>query len=197
MTRGSSGVQEFRSSEVGCRKSGRDTALEVLCAQKLAATGCAGVPVRVVWSRRMKTTAGNASSRTSTVTLNAALNECAPEAIERTLLHELAHILASRRASGKRIHPHGTMWHAACQDLGIANERRCHSLPFAQKRLARKYLYRCPHCAQTFPRVRPFRSASACLACCRTFNHGRFDPRFLLCLVPPALENTNTNSEVI
>ena len=162
------------------REPGRDPALETCCAQKLVDSGCGVFPVCVVWSLRMKTTAGHAEWRTNTITLNAALKERAPDEIGRTLFHELAHLLAHHRAAGKRIYPHGVAWHTACHDLGIGDETRCHNLPFERKRLPRKYSYRCPHCAKTIARVRLLRRAAACLDCCRKFNNGRYDARFRL-----------------
>ena len=102
------------------------------------------------------------------------------EEVDRTLRHELAHLLAQWRVGRKRIAPHGKEWRRACRDLGIANEARCHNLPFAAKVYAPRYLYRCPNCKETFPRVRKIRRAIACLACCRKYNRGDFDPRFRL-----------------
>jgi len=157
-----------------------DAALEALCAQHLTAPGCGGFTVRVKWSRRMKTTAGLADWKTNTITLNAALKECAPGEIGRTLFHELAHLLAHHRAGKKRIPPHGEAWQTACHDLGIGGEKRCHNLPFERKKRERKFFYRCPRCAKTIARVRRMRVKAACLDCCKKFNNGRFDERFRL-----------------
>jgi predicted SprT family Zn-dependent metalloprotease len=101
--------------------------------------------------------------------------------IERTLRHELAHLLAQfREKRGRRIAPHGQEWRQACCDLGIADETRCHNLPFATKSFPRRCVYRCPNCEQEFTRVRRIRRVIACLACCRKHNRGNFDPRFRL-----------------
>jgi predicted SprT family Zn-dependent metalloprotease len=100
--------------------------------------------------------------------------------VDRTLRHELAHLLAQWRIGRRRITPHGVEWRQACRDLGIADETRCHTLPFATKTYARRYVYRCPNCKEEFPRVRKIRRAIACLACCRKHNGGDFDPRFRL-----------------
>jgi SprT protein len=100
--------------------------------------------------------------------------------IDRTLRHELAHLLAQWRAGRRRIAPHGEEWRQACRDLGIADEARCHDLPFASKSFPPRYVYRCPNCKEEFPRVRKIRRAIACLACCRKFNGGEFDARFRL-----------------
>jgi len=100
--------------------------------------------------------------------------------IDRTLRHELAHLLAQFRAGRRRIAPHGAEWRAACRDLDIADEARCHGLPFATKAYPVRFVYRCPNCREKFPRVRRIRRAIACLACCRKHNGGDFDPRFRL-----------------
>jgi predicted SprT family Zn-dependent metalloprotease len=100
--------------------------------------------------------------------------------IDRTLRHELAHLLAQWRVGRRRIAPHGIEWRQACRDLGIADEARCHNLPFATKVCVRRYVYVCPNCKEKFPRVRRIRRAIACLACCRKLNGGDFDPRFRL-----------------
>jgi predicted SprT family Zn-dependent metalloprotease len=100
--------------------------------------------------------------------------------IDRTLRHELAHLLAQWRVGRRRIAPHGAEWRRACRDLGIADEARCHNLLFATQGYRPRYGYRCPNCKQEFPRVRRIRRAIACLACCRKHNGGDFDPRFRL-----------------
>jgi predicted SprT family Zn-dependent metalloprotease len=102
--------------------------------------------------------------------------------IDRTLRHELAHLLAQFRAGRRRILPHGAEWRAACIDLGIGDEKRCHNLPFPFIERTRRLLYKCPHCKRDFPRVRKIRRAIACLACCRKHNGGEFDARFRLLL---------------
>ena len=103
--------------------------------------------------------------------------------VDRTLRHELAHLLAQWRVGRRRIAPHGSEWREACRDLGIADEARCHNLPFATKTFAPRYVYRCPNCKTEFPRVRRIHRAIACLACCRKHNGGEFDPRFRLKLI--------------
>jgi predicted SprT family Zn-dependent metalloprotease len=103
--------------------------------------------------------------------------------VDRTLRHELAHLLAQWRVGRRRIAPHGPEWRQACRDLGIADEARCHNLPFASKTYAPRYVYRCPNCKEKFPRVRKIRRAMACLACCNAHNRGEFDSRFRLRLI--------------
>jgi predicted SprT family Zn-dependent metalloprotease len=135
--------------------------------------------LRVEWNSRLKTAAGRADYRWKLISLNPRLVEH-PAEIDRTLRHELAHILAEFRAGGRRISPHGTEWQQACRDLGIADEKRCHTLPFPARRYAPRFIYRCPNCQRDFPRIRKIRRTVACLACCRAHNGGEFDARFRL-----------------
>ena len=132
--------------------------------------------------RISKTAAGRADYRQKLISLNPRLVEH-PTEIDRTLRHELAHILAQFRADRRRIPPHGVEWRQACIDLGIADEKRCHNLPFPARTYAARIVYRCPKCLQEFPRVRRVRRVVACLACCRKHNGGEFDPRFRLQLL--------------
>jgi SprT protein len=138
--------------------------------------------LRVEWNSRLKTAAGRADYRQKIISLNPRLSEY-PSEIDRTLRHELAHILAQFRAGRRRIPPHGVEWQQACVDFGIADETRCHNLPFPARTYVARFLYCCPNCHQEFPRVRCVRRAVACLACCRKHNGGDFDPRFRLRLV--------------
>ena len=97
--------------------------------------------LRVEWNSRMKTSAGRADYRRKLISLNPRLFEH-PEEIDRTLRHELAHILAQFRAGRRRILPHGTEWRKACRDLGITDEKRCHNLPFEARRYTPRFIYR-------------------------------------------------------
>ena len=162
-----------------------ETAVLLQAARELLrANGAAHIAgeLHVEWSSRLKTAAGRADCRQKLISLNPRLVEH-PTEIDRTLRHELAHILAQFRAGRRRIPPHGHEWRQACVDLGIADEKRCHNLPFPARTYAARFVYRCPNCRQEFPRVRRLRRAVACLACCRKHNGGRFDPRFRLRLL--------------
>ncbi len=193
--------------------SGRDRALEEKSKTVLRELGAAKLAreVRVEWNPRMRTAAGRADYRQKLISLNPLLLELDPglarsecsigkldclkqssltsngqgdhDEIERTLRHELAHLLAQWRVGRRRIAPHGPEWRQGCRDLGIADEARCHNLPFATKAYPARFVYRCPNCRQEFPRVRRIRRAIACLACCRAYNRGEFDPRFRLRLI--------------
>src|SRR5437588_1964588 len=138
--------------------------------------------LRVEWNSRLKKAAGRADSRQKLISLNPQLFEH-PAEIDRTLRHELAHILAQFRAGRRRVLPHGGEWRIACRDLGITDEKRCHNLPFAARTFPARLVYRCPNCREEFPRVRRIGRAVACLACCRKYNGGNFDARFRLRLV--------------
>ena len=155
------------------------TARELLCS--LGAKRIA-TELRVEWNSRLKTAAGRADHRQKLISLNPRLVEH-PAEIDRTLRHELAHILAQFRAGRRRISPHGPQWQQACCDLGIADEKRCHTLPFPTKSYAPRFIYRCPNCRRDFPRVRKIKRTVACLACCHAHNGGEFDVRFRLKLL--------------
>ena len=161
-----------------------DVDLELKARELLRAHGAGRIAneVRVKWNARLKSCAGRADFREKLITLNPRLHDH-PHEIERTLLHELAHFLAQFRVRRKRIAPHGKEWRAACVDLGIGDEKRCHDLPFRITERIRRFLYQCPNCRRDFPRARRVRRAIACLACCRAHNRGNFDPRFRLELV--------------
>lgn len=151
----------------------------------LRAAGAHRLAEKVVieWNPRLKTAAGRADYQHSKVSLNPRLHDHGSAEIDRTLRHELAHLLAHVRAGRRRIQPHGEEWRAACADLGIGDETRCHTLPFPIRRRARRMLYKCGCCGRNFPRVRRFKRGTACLACCRAHNRGRYDARFILRLV--------------
>jgi predicted SprT family Zn-dependent metalloprotease len=156
-----------------------ETARELLCAN--GAARIAG-QLRIEWNSRLKTAAGRVDYHQKLISLNPRLFEH-PAEINRTLRHELAHILAQFRVGRRRIPPHGVEWRQACVDLGIADEKRCHNLPFPARTYVARFVYRCPNCRQDFPRVRRVRRAVACLGCCRKHNGGEFDPRFRLRLI--------------
>ena len=165
--------------------SSRDRKLEAQAHDLLQAHGAGRIAkeVRVEWNRRLTSCAGRVDCRVRLISLNPLLFHHGPEEIDRTFLHELAHLLAQFRAGRRRIPPHGREWRKACHDLGIGDEKRCHTLPLPVRPRLRRYLYRCPSCRREFPRVRRIRRIVACLVCCRAHNRGRFDRRFKLLLV--------------
>ena len=164
---------------------GRDFALEAKARELLHALDAAQLArdVQVEWNARLFSAAGRADFRRTLVSLNPRLREHDAGEIDRTLRHELAHLLAQFRAGRRRLSPHGAEWRKACRDLGIGDESRTHTLPFPVQRRTRRYLYACPRCGKEFPRVRPIRRAVACLDCCRKFNRGQFEKSAQLRLV--------------
>src|SRR5204863_2029608 len=98
--------------------------------------------LRVEWNSRLSTVAGRADYRQKLISLNTRLVEH-PSEIDRTLRHELAHILAQFRAGRRRISPHGAQRQQACRDLGIADAERCHRLPFPTKSYGPRVMSRC------------------------------------------------------
>lgn len=163
-----------------------DEFLTALATRLVAAIGlpavAAGLSVR--WNARMRTAAGRAFYESCRIELNPALLAAAgidAEAeVDRTLRHELAHLVAFHRAGRRRIEPHGKEWQKACADLGIPGEARCHTLPFEARRQVRKLAYECPACGSQILRVRRFRHAVACYECCQRHTGGRYDDRFRL-----------------
>jgi len=172
------------SDALALQVHGVDPDLERQARELLRAHGAnrIAIELRVEWNSRLKTSAGRADYRQKLISLNPRLREH-PAEIDRTLRHELAHILAQFRAGRRRVLAHGEEWQEACRDLGITGEKRCHNLPFPARRYTPRFIYHCPNCRQEFPRVRRVRRAVACLACCRAHNGGEFDARFRLRLV--------------
>ncbi len=133
--------------------------------------------VQFRWNPKMLSAAGMAYPQRALILLNPRLREFEGEA-DRTMRHELAHLLAQERAGRRRIAPHGEEWRKACRDLGLVDEKRTHNLPFPQRKVTKKYHYRCPVCLVHLGRVKPLRRGSACIRCCRKLNRGHYDERF-------------------
>ncbi|MEM9481344.1 MAG: SprT-like domain-containing protein [Verrucomicrobiota bacterium] len=134
----------------------------------------------VQWNTRLQSTAGLAYYTEKRIEVNTELRRFAPEEPERTIKHELAHIIAHHRAGKRRIRAHGPEWRQACADLGIPDESRCHNLPLGRRRIRRKFAYQCRFCGEVVARVRPLERDSACYSCCREHNRGRYSGRYLL-----------------
>ena len=156
--------------------------LSLFASDKLNALGLRSVAEKlcVFWNSRMRSTAGLAYPQSCHIVLNPKLTEFGDGEVERTLLHELAHLVAHHRCGRRRIAPHGPEWRKACEDLGLFNEARCHDLPLPRRRMSRQFIYECPQCRTRLERVRAFRRAAACMVCCRRFSAGRYDERFKL-----------------
>lgn len=162
------------------KKKENATALRDRARVWLQAVDCSRLAARleVQWNTRMRSTAGTAYTAKSLITLNPLLRQFGEEEVERTLKHELAHLVAHHRAGRRRIAPHGPEWRKACLELDLLNETRCHDLPLPRRRARPRYRYRCPHCGIEVRRVKPFRRKTACLNCCRVHARGKYDPRF-------------------
>jgi predicted SprT family Zn-dependent metalloprotease len=182
-------VSLWDASRFAQRSDYTEADLEAKARELLRSLGAARMAgeLRVEWNSRLKTAAGRADYRQKLISLNPRLCDYGEIEIERTLRHELAHLLAQFRAGRRRILPHGLEWRDACRDLGIGDEVRCHNLPFPISERARRFFYKCPNCAREFPRVRRIKRAVACMACCRAHNGGEFDARFRLQRVTAAL----------
>lgn len=163
---------------------GRDESLEEQTRGWLIALDMPGGAklVTVSWNARLRSTAGYARYPSWSIELNPRLREFEGQ-VERTLKHELAHLIAYHRAGRRRIEPHGREWRAACADLGIADEKAHHRLPLPRNEVERKLTYACPVCQTTVQRVRKFRRPTACLRCCNLHADGKYDSRFKLVLV--------------
>ncbi|MEP6670000.1 MAG: SprT-like domain-containing protein [Chthoniobacter sp.] len=166
----------------------RDADVEAKARKLLRALQCDDLAKRVCirWNPRMRSTAGTALVAKALITLNPHLWDFGAAEVDRTLRHELAHLLAHHRAGRRRISPHGPEWQQACRDLGLLDEKRCHTLALPRRELTARHFYRCPACAEEVKRVRPFRRKTACLDCCRRHNRGRYDERFRFLKIPAA-----------
>jgi predicted SprT family Zn-dependent metalloprotease len=163
-----------------------DPALTVEARRLCATLGLGELAQRseVWWNPRIRSAAGRADYRAARIELNPKLKVLpAPqstEEIERTFLHELAHLVAYARCGRRRIAPHGPEWRQACADLGIAGEDRCHNLGFGGRTIRRRYAYVCPNCQAVVERVQRVTRKIACYPCCKKDNGGRYDLRFAL-----------------
>lgn len=166
---------------------GRDAELEEQTRALLLALDLPGGAklVTVAWNSRLRSTAGYARYPGWAIELNPRLREFEGQ-VDRTLKHELAHLIAYHRSGRRRIEPHGREWRQACVDLGIPDEKAHHRLPLPRNEVERKLTYACPACQTAVQRVRKFRRPTACLHCCNRHAGGRYDGRFRLVLVTQA-----------
>ena len=165
-------------------QDGRDETLEAQAREWLHALELPGGAklLTVSWNARLRSTAGYARYPKWAVELNPLLRDFEGQ-VERTLKHELAHLIAYHRSGRRRIEPHGREWRQACADLGIAGEKAHHRLPLPRNEVVRKLVYACPACQTTVQRVRKFRRPTACLHCCNKHASGQYDGRFKLALL--------------
>lgn len=173
--------------EAPARRAGRDAGLEARGRELAARLGCRelAASLTVWWSWRLTTTAGLAHADACRIVLNPRLEAVSAAEVERTFLHELAHLVARERNGRRRIKPHGPEWRRACAELGIPGESVRHNLPFERRHVARRFFYSCPACGKIIARARRLRRLSACAECCNRHNGGRFDRRFVLLPATP------------
>jgi SprT protein len=161
-------------------KPGVDQAWRARAGQECARLGLDELAKRVTvrWNSRMRSSAGRATWPGAVIELNPALREIGEEEIERTFLHELAHLIAFERAGRRRIQAHGAEWRRACAELGIPGESASHRLDLPSRTMQRKWVYICPKCWVRVERVRRMRGHMACWPCCRQYGGGDYDERF-------------------
>lgn len=162
----------------------KDGDLTELCQQLLHSIDLAGAAklVSVQWNSRLRSTAGYASFPAWKIELNPKLQEFEGQ-VDRTMRHELAHLVAYHRAGRRRIEPHGAEWQQACADLGIPGESARHRLPLPRREVKRNYAYACAHCGFTVQRVRKFSRYTACRECCGKYNGGQYDAKYRFVLI--------------
>ena len=96
-------------------------------------------------------------------------------ALENTILHETAHVLAGRN------HGHDNTWRRIFYNLG-GNGRTHSSVPF-YKKLVKVYVYECPHCHRQVKARGKYRKNYACSDCCKAYNNGKYSVDYKLELV--------------
>ena len=170
------------NSEPSCRQQGSDATFSHWCRKLVSNLGLIDLEKRVAveWNPRMRSCAGRAFRPSGLIHLNPELNNISESEIKRTLLHELAHLIAYERNPYRAIKSHGLEWQRACKDLGIPDERATHELALPTRRLKRRWKYECPKCGKAFERVRRYKGAVACYECCLKTTGGVFDPIYQL-----------------
>ena len=163
-------------------RKGYDPALSDWCRELVRDLGLADLEerVEVEWNPRMRSCAGRAFWPVGLIQLNPRLNEISDSEVRRTVLHELAHLVAYERNPHRSIKSHGREWQRACAELGIPDERATHELALPTRSLKRRWKYQCPECDNAFERVRRYKGAVACYECCLKTTGGVFDPAYQL-----------------
>lgn len=148
--------------------------LEQLGLEDLSARVC------VEWNSRMRSAAGRAIWPQGLIQLNPRLVAISDSEVRRTVLHELAHLVAYERNPSRPIKGHGREWQLACADLGIPGENATHRLELPSRKIRRRWRYACGSCGSVLDRVRRFKGAVACYECCRRNNGGAYSDQFRL-----------------
>jgi predicted SprT family Zn-dependent metalloprotease len=114
---------------------------------------------------------GCCNYRTQTISLSRYVTELnSRDDVIDTVLHDVAHALAGRSAG------HGPAWKVRAETIGCRAERCSDTNTLLTP--PKRFVGTCPSCGRVFRRHR--RTRSACPVCCKTYNAGRFDDRFLL-----------------
>lgn len=100
---------------------------------------------------------------------------CTREEIQDIILHEIAHALTGL----ERGDAHGAKWKQTALRIG-AKPNRCMST--ADKQMPAKYILRCRNCGHEWRRHKRSKhmGTSACTLCCRKYNRGKYDPKYIL-----------------
>ena len=169
-------------SECCSHLMGMDTSLTETCTKILLEMGLDDLAKRVSvgWNRRMRSSAGRATWPTALIELNPRLPDISQEEVRRTMLHELAHLVAYERNGNRRIQAHGPEWQKACADVGIPGEKATHRLELPSRSIKRRWRYQCPSCGTSFDRVRRYKGRVACYECCSNVNGGDYHESFRL-----------------
>ena len=138
--------------------------------------------LRVEWNSRLKTAAGRADHRQKLISLNPRLVEH-PAEIDRTLRHELAHILAQFRDKAATDFTARIRVAAGLSRFGNRRREALSYVAVSGEALCAAFHLPLPELPARFPRVRKIKRTVACLACCRAHNGGEFDVRFRLKLL--------------
>lgn len=110
---------------------------------------------------------GQTNHRLKRITLSRTITEMNPVSqVRNTILHEIAHAMVGGR------HGHDAVWRAQARQIGC-NGQRTHSMETPTP----KYTGTCPSCGHTRQVSR--RARTACGWCCRAYNRGYFDARFV------------------
>jgi SprT-like protein len=132
----------------------------------------------VAWAPRLRYRAGDFAPATGRIRLSlpyfARYGAAEAQAI---LLHELCHWWLYRQGVSHREDSPG--FQALLRRVGAPAKAR--PMPRARRPRPRPYVYACPGCGAQYRFTR--RVDHACGRCCRAFAHGRYDPRFRLCLL--------------
>jgi predicted SprT family Zn-dependent metalloprotease len=161
---------------------GADETFSHWCRELVRDLGLDDLEKRVVveWNPRMRSCAGRAFWPIGLIQLNPELSKISDSEIKRTVLHELAHLVAYERNPYRSIKSHGSEWQCACEDLGIPDEQVTHELALPTRSLKRRWKYKCPECGTAFERVRRYKGAVACYDCCLQKTGGVFDATYQL-----------------